>query len=192
MGGFQFPGPTFGISEGSVFFLRIMPGRVRTNELVREPDLDDVSHHPHLHLLKRERIARPIAGAGEADVASTVHLADDRPACGPWARPRPARSHSKEGRFCLGRLAAGTVGNEVSDLGCTGPGIRRRAIVRCGLNGRFSRVITPAVSNPPITRGRAPYAIESVCLCKSELSRGETRYSVLPPAVFDEKSGWTV
>ena len=88
-------------------------------------------------------------------------------------------------------MAAGTVGNEVSDLGCTGPGIRRRAIVRCGLNGRFSRVITPAVSNPPITRGRAPYAIESVRLC-SELSREGARYSVLTRAVFDEKSGGKV
>jgi hypothetical protein len=92
----------------------------------------------------------------------------------------------------LGRVAAGTVGNEVSDLGCTGPGIRRRAIVRCGLNGRFSRVITPAVSNPPITRGRAPYAIESVCLYKSELRREGARYSVVARAVFDEKSGWNV
>jgi len=46
--------------------------------------------------------------------------------------------------------------------------------------------------HPPITRGRAPYAIESVRLCKSELSREGARYSVLTRAVFDEKSGGKV
>ena len=40
----------------------------------------------------------------------------------------------------------------LSDLGCTAPGSRSLAMVRCGRNGRFSRCMTPPASKPPITR----------------------------------------
>jgi 2'-5' RNA ligase len=56
----------------------------------------------------------------------------------------------------------------------------------------IARLRMPGPVQPRSESGRAPYAIESVCLYKSELSREGARYSVLPPAVFDEKSGWTV
>jgi hypothetical protein len=46
----QFPRPAFGISEGSVFFLSVVPSCVRPDELAGDPNLHGISHHPHLHL----------------------------------------------------------------------------------------------------------------------------------------------
>jgi hypothetical protein len=82
------------ICKSAIFFLGIVPGRMRTDELSREPDLEDISDQAHLHLLERKGIARPVVGAREAQVAPAVHLADDRRTYGPGAPPRPPRSHS--------------------------------------------------------------------------------------------------
>ncbi len=56
----------------------------------------------------------------------------------------------------------------------------------------IARLRVPGPVQPRYESGRASYAIESVCLYKSELSREGARYSVVARAVFDEKSGWKV
>ena len=56
----------------------------------------------------------------------------------------------------------------------------------------IARLRMPSPVQPRYESGRASYAIESVCLYRSELSREGARYSVVARAVFDEKSGWKV
>ena len=56
----------------------------------------------------------------------------------------------------------------------------------------IARLRVPGSVQPRYESGRALYAIESVCLYRSELSREGARYSVVARAVFDEKSGWKV
>ena len=53
----------------------------------------------------------------------------------------------------------------------------------------IARLKTPGPVQPRSESGRAQYAIESVCLYSSELSREGARYAVLTRAVFDQTSG---
>lgn len=56
----------------------------------------------------------------------------------------------------------------------------------------IARLKVPGPVQPRAESGRAPYAVESVCLYKSELKREGARYIVLARATFDRKSGTTV
>jgi RNA 2',3'-cyclic 3'-phosphodiesterase len=56
----------------------------------------------------------------------------------------------------------------------------------------IARLRVPGPVQPRSESGRAAYAVESVCLYRSELTREGARYSVVTRAVFDQKSGWTV
>jgi len=53
----------------------------------------------------------------------------------------------------------------------------------------IARLKAPGPVQPRSESGRAQYAIESVCLYRSELSRECARYAVLTRAVFDQTSG---
>jgi RNA 2',3'-cyclic 3'-phosphodiesterase len=55
----------------------------------------------------------------------------------------------------------------------------------------IARLRMPAAVQPMYESGTAPYAVESVCLYRSELKRGGAEYTVVARAGFDRQSGNT-